>query len=80
MYVNGTNGKRHDGWSIVMTSFQDDSVGGDTNRDGVRAVRQRAIGGFIAILRWNIDLDHTTLRYGGWINFLRGLYIWPVAV
>jgi pimeloyl-ACP methyl ester carboxylesterase len=68
LYVSGTltMGTATATEPVIVTSFADDTVLGDTNGDGMATTPQEGDWGTIVITRGgHADLSHTTLRYGG---------------
>ncbi|MBN1449518.1 MAG: hypothetical protein JW963_00750 [Anaerolineales bacterium] len=55
---------------VYITSLRDDTVGGDTNNDGIATVPDRGDWGHIAFFDSSVEseslIEHTVIRYGGY--------------
>jgi RHS repeat-associated protein len=66
IWASGTlNGQGTAGNPVVITSYKDDSYGGDSNGDGTASVPAQADWVSIMIVNGNVTLDHAIVQYGG---------------
>ena len=69
LWVSGTlNATGTVGSPVVFTSYKDDSVGGDTNGDGIATSPSKGDWTAIIIVNGTVNLDYASLRYSGGTN------------